>query len=82
MRIDFADRTICQTATAWRVLETFHPPTYYIAMDAFDSGVLVPTHGSSMCEWKGQASYFDIVAGGKTAQRAAWTYRRPAARFA
>lgn len=82
LRIDFGGRIICKTNTAWRVLETFHPPTYYIAMDAFAEGVLVPAQGSSMCEWKGQAAYFDVVASGKKAPRAAWTYRRPAPRFA
>lgn len=82
LRIDFGGRTICKTNMAWCVMETFHPPTYYIAIDAFDDGVLVPAKGSSMCEWKGQAAYFDIVANGQTAPRAAWTYRRPVARFA
>jgi hypothetical protein len=38
--------------------------------------------GSSYCEWKGVARYFDVIAGDKTAARAAWRYDSPTARFA
>ena len=38
--------------------------------------------GSSFCEWKGVARYFDVIAGGKTAARAAWCYNSPTAGFA
>ncbi|MEN0000970.1 MAG: DUF427 domain-containing protein [Pseudomonadota bacterium] len=81
IKILFAGQVIVETQNAWRVLETFHPPTYYIAPSDFAAGVLVPVKGSSMCEWKGQASYFDIMAGGKTAPRAAWCYRKPTQAF-
>ena len=30
--------------------------------------------GASWCEWKGAASYYDLVAGDRVARRAAWTY--------
>lgn len=81
VRIDFGGETICISKDAWRVMETFHPPTYYIPAADFTAGVLARTPGNSMCEWKGQASYFNIVAGQHTAPRAAWTYRRPTPRF-
>jgi hypothetical protein len=38
--------------------------------------------GSSHCEWKGRARYFDLVAGGKRAARAAWAYPKPTPAFA
>ncbi|MEL6437204.1 MAG: DUF427 domain-containing protein [Pseudomonadota bacterium] len=72
---------IAQTREAWRVMETFHPPTYYIPPAAFADGALRSVPGSSMCEWKGSAAYFDIDAGGKTANRAAWCYPRPTQAF-
>ncbi|MEL6202753.1 MAG: DUF427 domain-containing protein [Pseudomonadota bacterium] len=81
IKILFAGETIAQTQDAWRVLETFHPPTYYLPLAAFADGVLVPAQGASMCEWKGQASYFDIVVGGKSAARAAWCYKKPTSQF-
>lgn len=81
IRIVFAGVTIAETDEAFRVLETFHAPTYYLPMTAFAEKVLQPAEGSSICEWKGQASYFDIVANGQRAHRAAWCYLKPTAAF-
>jgi len=47
---------------AFRVLETHHPPTYYIPPSAVTPGVIQPSPGGeTMCEWKGRASYFNIT---------------------
>lgn len=67
---------------AWRVLETYHPPTYYIDPSRFVAGALVPVAGSSLCEWKGRARYFDVAGGRRTASRAAWSYPEPTPNFA
>lgn len=64
-----------------RVLETSHPPTYYLPVEDFVEGALRPLDGSSYCEWKGVAAYFDVVGGGEVAQRAAWTYPDPTPAF-
>lgn len=72
---------IASSAATWRVLETSHPPTYYVPREDFAAGAVVPVEGSSFCEWKGQAVYFDLVGGGRTASRAAWTYPVPTAGF-
>ncbi|MGB0497410.1 MAG: DUF427 domain-containing protein, partial [Rubricella sp.] len=79
--IRFGGREIARTTHAWRVLETHHAPTYYLPPAAFQSGVLKPARGTSFCEWKGVARYFDIVAGPDIAPRAAWSYERPTAGF-
>lgn len=68
---------IADTADAVRVLETSHPPVYYLPIDAFADGALVPTEGSSSCEFKGGAVYFDVHGGTQVVRRAAWTYPRP-----
>lgn len=73
--------TIASTDRSWRVLETSHPPTYYLPRSAFRTGVLREAAGSSWCEWKGQASYYDLVTDTTTAERAAWTYLRPTPAF-
>ena len=75
--------TIADTTDAWAVLETSHPPTYYLPPDAFVDGALRPASGSSYCEWKGRATYLDLVGGdsGSTvAPQAAWTYPSPSPR--
>jgi uncharacterized protein (DUF427 family) len=79
--VELGGVTIASTTTGWRVLETSHPPTYYLPRDSFADGALRPAAGSSWCEWKGQASYFDLVSAARVAPRAAWTYPNPTPSF-
>ena len=65
------------------MLETSHPPTIYVPPEDVDATALRPAAGSSLCEWKGRAAYFDVVgADGGVAERAAWSYPAPAPAFA
>jgi uncharacterized protein (DUF427 family) len=73
-RIAFSTRSL-------RVLETSHPPTYYLPADDFVPGALRSTQGSSWCEFKGQAAYFDVHGGAAVAPQAAWTYPTPSPGF-
>jgi uncharacterized protein (DUF427 family) len=73
---------IAESRRAWRVLETSHPPVYYIPPQDIRTAYLAPSHGKSLCEWKGRAAYFDIVVGEKVAQNAAWSYPEPTKPFA
>jgi uncharacterized protein (DUF427 family) len=66
---------------ALRVLETSHPPTYYLPIDDFRPGALRAADGASWCEWKGHARYYDVLGGDRVAPRAAWTYPEPTAGF-
>lgn len=74
-------RTIACSRRGFRVLETSHPPSYYVPPEDVDAQALVPAGGGSICEWKGAAAYFDVVSGEVRAPRAAWTYPRPTAPF-
>ncbi len=82
VRIVFAGVTIADTAAAWRVLETSHPPVYYLPREAFTGCVLERAPGASLCEWKGEAEYWTIRVGARTARRAAWSYPAPEPAFA
>lgn len=82
IQIVFGGTLIVEAAECFRVLETSHPPVYYIPPNFIETGVLQPASGSSMCEWKGRADYFDVVANGKVALRAAWRYAAPTDSFA
>ncbi len=75
---------IAHTTRAHRVLETSHPPVYYIPREDVREGVLEEVRGSgSLCEWKGTATYLDVIAPtGRRIARAAWTYRAPAPAYA
>lgn len=74
-------QVVARTRSALRVLETSHPPTYYLPMSDFVQGALRPAGGGSLCEWKGLASYFDVVGGGVVARQAAWHYPEPTPEF-
>jgi uncharacterized protein (DUF427 family) len=79
----FAGVKIADSRNAKRVLETSHPPVYYIPPEDLCMEHLRLSHRrASWCEWKGQASYYDVEANGKEAPAAAWTYRRPSPVFA
>ena len=77
----FRGALIADTTQSWQVLETSHPPTYYLPRDSFVAGSLWPTSGASFCEWKGAARYLDVHGGGRTAAKAAWYYPNPSAGF-
>lgn len=75
--VEFAGVVIADTNRAQRVLETSHPPTYYVPMDDVVPGVLAESGGASFCEFKGLAHYWDVVVGDVVAESAAWGYRTP-----
>ncbi|WP_430647341.1 DUF427 domain-containing protein [Agromyces sp. GXS1127] len=79
--IDLGGERVVDTRDVVRVLETSHPPVYYLPVDAFAPGALVPAAGASFCEFKGAARYFDVVGGERTADRAAWNYPTPSPGF-
>jgi uncharacterized protein (DUF427 family) len=82
VRIVFADETIALTSRALRVLETSHPPTYYIPAADITPGALHPSRRRpTVCEWKGIALALDVRAAGEVAQDAAWTYPKPSAGY-
>lgn len=73
---------VADTTRGIRVLETSHPPTYYFPASDVAPGVLQPADGETLCEWKGEARYFDVVVGGDALVRAAWSYPASTAPFA
>lgn len=82
LRVVFDGVDIADTLRGWRVLETSHPPSYYLPPDDIRPGCLVPAGAGSVCEWKGRAAYFDVVGARRRASRAAWTYPTPTPAFA
>jgi uncharacterized protein (DUF427 family) len=75
--VELGGTVIADTRDSLRVLETSHPPVYYLPEGAFAAGSLRAAPGSSYCEFKGTATYLDVLAGSVTATRAAWCYPRP-----
>jgi len=72
---------VADTGVAYRVLETSHPPTYYLSPADWRPGSLEPSDERSFCEWKGQARFWTVVGGDRREEAAAWSYPQPAAAF-
>lgn len=72
---------VADTTASFRVLETSHPPVYYVPRSTFAPGALEPAPGSSFCEFKGAARYLTVRGGGAVAERAAWFYPSPSPGF-
>lgn len=78
VRIEHAGETVAESRRTIRVLETAGAPVWYVPPADIHMELLRPVRGyRSFCEWKGEASYFDIVVGEIVAARAAWTYVSP-----
>jgi uncharacterized protein (DUF427 family) len=70
------------TQRAQRVLETSHPPVYYIPSDDIRMEYLTQTARTTFCEWKGSAGYYTVAVGEQRAENAAWFYPNPTPTFA
>jgi uncharacterized protein (DUF427 family) len=81
VRIVFSGQTIASTNRAYRVLETSHPPVYYLPPDDIRMDLLSIAAGSSFCEWKGRAGYYDLTVNGHIVRNAAWFYPDPTQPF-
>jgi uncharacterized protein (DUF427 family) len=82
IQVVFAGVVIADTRRAKRVLETSHPPVYYIPPEDIRLEYLERSERASWCEWKGQASYYNINVDGRQAANAAWFYPAPSRAFA
>lgn len=76
VRIEFGGRTVVDTVHAVRVLETSHPPVYYVPRDAVTAELLAAP-GASFCEFKGAARYLSLQVGDRLADSAVWYYPSP-----
>ena len=77
VRVIFQGETIADSQQAKRVLETSHPPVYYIPPEDVRREFLHPSPRRSWCEFKGSAHYWTARVGDREAPNAAWSYPEP-----
>lgn len=77
IRVEFAGELVAETRRAVRVLETSHPPVYYIPRADVRSELLTLSSCHTVCEFKGLASYWTLRVRDRTAVHAAWSYEQP-----
>jgi uncharacterized protein (DUF427 family) len=73
---------IADSRRPWRVLETSHPPVFYVPAADVRTDLLTPNPRRTVCEWKGQAAYADLTLPDGRVEAVAWTYPRPSPAFA
>ena len=80
--VELGGGVVAETRRALRVLETSHPPVYYVPIEDVVDGALRPSARRTFCEFKGWAAYVDVVgADGRVAPDAGWTYPEPTPGF-
>jgi uncharacterized protein (DUF427 family) len=75
--VRWGDLLVVHTDRAVCVVETAHPPSFYLPWEDVVQGFLKPAPGTSFCEWKGPAQYWDLVDRGRRLERVAWSYPSP-----
>ena len=81
VRVVVEDIVVAESDRALRVLETSSPPTIYVPREDVRGEHLRRAEGKTVCEFKGTASYHDVVVGERVVESAAWSYRRPNDRY-
>jgi uncharacterized protein (DUF427 family) len=81
IQVVFSGEVIADTRRARRVLETSHPPVYYLPPEDIRMEYLIETGGHTWCEWKGQAGYYSLSVEGRRMESAAWFYPAPTPGF-
>jgi uncharacterized protein (DUF427 family) len=82
IQIVFNGVTIADTHQAKRVLETSHPPVYYIPLEDIKQEYLIKSPRSTFCEWKGHGAYYSLAVNDKRVDDVAWYYPEPTPAFA
>ncbi|MBW4469082.1 MAG: DUF427 domain-containing protein [Stenomitos rutilans HA7619-LM2] len=82
IQVIFNGVTIADTQRAKRVLETSHPPVYYIPLEDIKQEYLIKRARSTFCEWKGHGAYYSLAVGDKRVDDVAWYYPEPTLAFA
>ena len=81
VQVFFNGEQIAETRGAKRVLETSHPPTYYIPPEDVRLATLIASDRRTFCEFKGSALYYTLVDGDQRSVDAAWSYPDPTPEF-
>ena len=75
--ISLGNDELARSRRALRVLETASPPTFYLPVEDIRMALLRPSAGASLCEWKGEAQYWQVGTGAAAVERRAWSYPAP-----
>ena len=80
-RIIHQGKIIADSNRALRILETSHPPSYYIPIHDVQMDLLIMNDKKSFCEWKGSANYLDLKIDDQIIKNVGWLYKNPSKRY-
>jgi len=75
--VRFGGVAVADTTAAITVRESRYPEVYYVPLADVGAEFLARTGHRTYCPFKGEASYWTLSAGGKTAENAVWGYETP-----
>ena len=75
--VNWGNVEVARTKRAVLVLETSHPPTFYLPWTDVNQNLFTSAGGGSLCEWKGPAKYWSLVDGSRSLVKGAWSYPSP-----
>lgn len=77
VRVMFGGKVVADSTKSLSLKEANYPVVAYVPRADVDMSLLARTTHSTHCPYKGDASYYSINAGGKTAENAIWSYETP-----
>lgn len=77
VRVEIDGETVAETQRPRLLFETGLPVRYYIPRLDVRADLLVPSDKTTLCAYKGIASYYSIALGDTTIPDVVWTYRFP-----
>jgi uncharacterized protein (DUF427 family) len=77
LQVWFAGVALADTTHGLRVIETSSPPVYYIPQEDVRTDFLTPMVHTTLCEWKGLATYWNVSIRGRRQEAVGWSYDNP-----
>ena len=77
VRVTAGDTVIADTTRALALQESTYPVAYYVPIDDVDQSVLRRTDTETYCPYKGDATYYSVVAAAGEIDDAIWEYQQP-----
>lgn len=77
LRVEFGGEVVVESKNAQLMYELGHAPVYYFRRDDLRRDLLTPSDHHTHCPYKGDAGYFSVNAGGRSAENAVWYYDEP-----
>jgi uncharacterized protein (DUF427 family) len=77
VRVSFNGKVVADTTRALVLQEASYKPVFYIPREDAQTALFARTANSTHCPYKGDACYYTITVGDRSAENAIWSYETP-----